>query len=259
MGEVLPQHNERCLHKEMVSRLTGSWVLIKIDFLIFAVFVLLTPATIRAGENGDTFFGSVIWSSSYISEGIDNLPERQVVQAEIGYSIADFIFSGVILSALTERYAEFSIAAEYGFEIGTVDISAGVATTFLNNLFTVEVGALVSKRFESGIFVDFESVSDLKEVKGGFYELSTGWDIELFSQKLSVTPFALLGIDWGIVRDQRTLQINHYSFGIENVYVISDAFAFFLTLETFHPLANLKDIDQTDHLWNISAGFEIEL
>ena len=168
---------------------------------------------------------SVFWDSKYVSEGRDNLEDGGLGSVALDWTPSleldgELTFAGWYAEGTSVDYTELNLGVAYEWNLEEIGISAGY--TWLDfaednesdSEFSLELGRTLYSD------IDFQTAFIYSTEAGGtFIEvvLSKSFDQE----KLSWSPYLLLGVNEGYVSDELK-GVNHLQLGLEATVPLSD-------------------------------------
>ncbi|TVP80347.1 MAG: hypothetical protein EA353_04000 [Puniceicoccaceae bacterium] len=202
-------------------------------------------------------------SNRYVSEGIDNDPESSAFSfVEVTAESHGFLFGAWYAQSLRGSATnEANLFGEYGFDVGPIELFAGVNyLTFPaledNDTWELYLGfeyAVLEKLIAYGL-----TYYDIDEVKGGFLEL--GLLVPLapggFDGRLEFAPYAQVGADYGYVSGPRRLRANNFQVGIGASYGVNESVEIFGSANHSFRLKNLRNEGEGDVSW-VEAGVAV--
>lgn len=193
-------------------------------------------------------------SNRYVTEGIDNVPDGGMVSLnEISGSIGLFHAGIAYAQFLDVSYNELNFFAGVAGEAGSLAWEAGV--TYLtfpapDEPSTWEIGLGVSWEINPHWVLFAGAYYDIDEVRGSFLELGFEFPLEI-NEGITLTPYTLLGIDYGFVSGPRRLQENNWQFGLTAEYAINGVLTIFAAGHHSVRLSNLRAEGEGNVTWAV--------
>lgn len=219
------------------------------------ILLLGSPVFGEISTNAELSF-----SNRYVTEGIDNDPDSSAYSfAEVSVETGGFLVGAWYAQSLRgSSENEVNIFAEYGFDLDPLEIFIGLnfltfPTPDEEDTWEVYLG------FEYPVFDHLvlfgETYYDFDEVDGGFLELGFALPFapEAFHDQFELSPYALIGIDYGFVSGPRRLRENNLQVGLEATYAVTDQLVVFGSAHHSFRLKNLRDEGEGDVTW-VAAG-----
>lgn len=170
-------------------------------------------------------FTSAMWDSKYVSEGRDNLEDGGLGSVALEWNKhfekgGEFIFAGWYAEGTSVDYSELNLGVAYGWSLEKIDIAVGY--TWLDFAEDDESDREISLELGTALYDDIEFGAVFTystEAEGTFIELFVSKSYE--NDKLSWSPYLLLGINEGYVADEHD-GLNNLQMGVEVSTPISD-------------------------------------
>ncbi|KMQ50707.1 hypothetical protein CHISP_2390 [Chitinispirillum alkaliphilum] len=226
--------------------------------LIFSLYAL-SVNTLLADEGNTNLIGIVEWSSSYVSEGVDELPNATILEGVFEYSLGPLLFGVSNIVGIPQPLFDVTFYSLYGFFVGPVELYLGAGVQFTpvpREPYTIEGYLELHTPLIAGAVLFSDLLYDFKEEKGAF--IGIGLD-RTFSvgQLFTLTPFVITGIDAGYLSEDNNFRFNHIYTGLEAAYNLTDQFLIAASLNKLFALDNLKSMGEGDLLW-VSSWFEYQ-
>jgi hypothetical protein len=161
---------------------------------------------------------TVFWDSKYVSEGRDNLEEGGLSSLALDWSqslgqVGELALAGWYAEGTSTDYSELNLGVAYSWSLENIGISLGY--TWLDfaeddesdSELSMELGTTIHDEVDLGAVFTYSTEAD-----GTFIELMVSTSIE--NEKLSWSPFLLLGINAGYVADEHD-GLNNLQMGVE--------------------------------------------
>ncbi|MCC5841279.1 MAG: hypothetical protein JJT96_14270 [Opitutales bacterium] len=213
---------------------------------------LFAPMDLRAVEVN----ASAALSNRYVTEGIDNDPDSSAFLFSEVTAMLEGFTAGVwwAQSLRGSSTNEVNVFLEYGFDLGEVELFAGVNfLTFpaLDDADTWEVYLGFAYAPHDNVVFFGETYYDIDEVKGGFLELGAAFPFQPWAadDRWELAPYGQLGVDYGFVSGPRRLRLNNFQIGLISTYTLTDAVEVFAGVHHSFRLRNLRDEELGDVSW----------
>ncbi len=221
-----------------------------------------------AGVNSPTFeaepernwsaYLSLDWSSKYVLEGVDILPNNNagILAAELGVEFYGFSAAIWSASGLRQSYTEFDFIFGYTFDLGPLTLTPGYAFYVFGEPSAPSTSELTLLLEYNGLPFGLKPAInfyyDVDEVNGGFLELILAGEYGFFEERFTVMPYTLLGTDFGYVVPNSN-EINNFQFGVGLAYQINDVVSMQGSVNQSIALNNLNNIGLGNVFW-VSVG-----
>jgi hypothetical protein len=194
---------------------------------------------------------SVGIDSSYVSEGVDNVPDTEWYYATVDFTWNFLGFSAFYGRTTDGSYDELDLSLGYSKELGPVTLTAGY--TFLTYPETDDPDGhevYVALDYSPIEWLTFAALGyyDFADIDGGFVELSAASSIPIIEGRLSIDPYILLGVDFGYVSDEHDA-VNNFQVGVEVPFAITEHLSLVLAAHHSWALENLEDEELSDVSW----------
>lgn len=166
--------------------------------------LVLWGTGLAGAQAGEAFLvsGAAGYTSRYVSEGRDNLPEGGMWTAEAGVSGAAISAAAWYGRAETGGYEELNLSVAYGLTMG--DWQAAFGYTHLSFLETDETDQELSvelvRELAAGLLLTVAGVYSV-EAEGSFVEVSLSREFLWEGSRYSLLPYLLEGFDFGYASD----------------------------------------------------------
>ncbi|QIR15934.1 hypothetical protein [Shewanella aestuarii] len=225
--------------------------------------LLLSALLLSPLVQADTEFAiDIVWDNQYITEGRDNLDKGGIAWAVASVNQDDLVVYAALGRGDQTHYIEWNFGLEYLISLHD-DVEASIGYQRLE-FYGDERGSdneLFASISYSGVTWLIPSLyyTYATEASGYFVEvqLQSPWDI---TENLAVTPYVSQGFDFGYATEQYD-GANHFQFGIEASYQISEAIV--IAAHLSHSIAmgdikqQAKDEAMTGNLDQTFAGVHL--
>jgi len=217
---------------------------------VFVSFVCVTAVCAEEGR----VHASVGWFNRYVTEGIDHVPDSEFLITDLSIDLQVVDIGVFWAEALRDSYNEVYLSAVRGFSAGDMSLFFGVGRIeFPSGADRGSWEVLGGAEWEiPGIATLFaETWYDIDAVRGGFLEagLLREFVVPPFGGRLTLEPYALLGVDYGFVSGPRRLKENNAQIGATAYWSLSARATLFAALHHSMALSNLDALDEGDVTW----------
>lgn len=193
-------------------------------------------------------------SNRYVTEGMDNVPDGSAVLLnEVTATVGLFTGGIAYTQFLDDSYNELNFSVGMAGEIDAFAWEVGI--TYLtfpapDEPSTWEIGVGVSWEITPQLVAFAGTYYDFDDVRGGFVEIGLEAPLAI-RDGLTLTPYTLLGIDYGFVSGPRRLKENNWQFGISAEYGINDIVSVFASAHHSIRLSNLRAEGEGNVTWAV--------
>lgn len=215
------------------------------------IAVGLLVGLVSTSSANERVSGAVGWYDRYVSEGIDTVPDSEFILSEITLDMGVLVFDVFWAQALSDSYNEVYFSVIHPFRVRALDLFVGVGRTEFpsgSDSGSWEVLGGAEWAIPNLATVYAETWYDFDVIEGGFLNvgLIREFGVPGTSDRLTLEPYAQLGLDYGFVSPPRRLKENNAQFGCTARYALNRNIA----------LTNLDALGLGDETWG-GAGIQL--
>ena len=204
---------------------------------------------------------SIGLDSDYVTEGWNQVPGAEgAFSVEGTVSFGGFTGGVWYLDSIGARYEELNLFIEYSRDVGPVTLSAGYTYLYFpaDHAHTHEIAAGIELPLFDGKLAPFANlVEDVRAPGAGLWaEVGLQSELTFLDDRLSIAPYALLGIDLGYV-SQETDDVNNVEIGLEISWKLIEQVRLFAHVHQSWALENLERECLGDIAWG-GIGLAVE-
>lgn len=216
-------------------------------------------STWRAGDSWDpstelSWDITTLWQSRFVTEGRRRVRDAHFLMTDAAIHIGPLNLGAWWAQALTQNsYNRLDAYANT-----SLHFDAGKLTLDLRRVFYPT--GKENHSWEAGVGFDFITGSwftpfartyyDFDDIGGGFLEAGVKTPFALLNDNLGISPFVLLGVDYGYVdQDDNRPQMNHLQFGAELRWNVNPKWQLYGNINHSFSLSALDGIEDGDVTW----------
>lgn len=202
------------------------------------------------------------WQSRFVSEGRRRVEDATFLMTDASASVGPLNLGAWWAQALTETsYNRVDAYADANF-----NFDAGKLTLDLRRVFyptgkedhSWEAGAGFDFNLRTWFTPFARTYYDFDDIGGGFLETGVKAPFRLFQDNLHISPFALLGIDYGYVDEgHNSPELNHFQLGAELRWNVNPRWQIYGNINHSFSLSALDGIEDDDLTWG-GTGVRIQ-
>jgi len=207
------------------------------------------------GASGDQKLDlTMLWQSRYVSEGRRRVRDASFLMSDITGHIGPLNLGAWWAQALTQTsYNRLDLYADTSFRFDAGELTLDLRRVFYptgKENHSWEFGVGFDFNLDTWVTPFVRTYYDFDDIGGGFFEAGVKKPFSFAGRAVEITPFALLGVDYGYVDngDNRP-QLNHFQLGAELRWQFRPQWQIIGNLNHSFALSGLDDIDGDDLTW----------